>query len=135
MKSTAEDAPDAEQDDRSGPPPWTIKRMPWEERNAAAKAAKRAKMFVGDWLAIAIRERIKAEQNAETGLVRTEKPTPTLIATRITPPNDRPEVDDVVRLVAVARELAELTGKPPPRDVTRLAYQQLRVRLRGGLTK
>jgi hypothetical protein len=43
--------------------PWTIKGIPPEERNAAIAAAERNDLTIGEWMVLAIRERIKAERS------------------------------------------------------------------------
>ena len=52
---------------RRGEDPWTIRSMPAHERGLAVAAARRAGMSVAEWLAGAIRERVRHERGEVIG--------------------------------------------------------------------
>jgi hypothetical protein len=102
--------------------PWSIKLMAIEDRNAALAAAKRSKVSVGEWLALAIRTRIEFERGEHLPAV-------------VAPPGPPATLDEIGRMIEMAKMLAEVSQKPPPVTVTRLAYRHLRERLTPGLPR
>jgi hypothetical protein len=102
--------------------PWSIKLMANEDRNAALQAAKRGKISVGEWLGLAIRTRIEFERGEHLPAV-------------VDPPPPPASLDDIERMITMAKMLAEVAQKPPPVSVTQLAYRHLRDRLTVGVRK
>lgn len=98
--------------------PWTIKGIALEERNAAIAAADRADMTIGEWLSRAIRTQVQADREASRA------PVP------VNPQSSQADLDAIERMIAMARDLSSVTGEPPPKSVSRVAYSLIR----GGLT-
>lgn len=98
--------------------PWTIKGIPPEVRNAGIAAAGREKMTIGEWLARAIRSQVQSDRQQDRAPV-------------VVGPTVRPTADlaDIERLIAATAELAQATGEPPPKGVSRAAYGLLRDKL------
>ena len=98
--------------------PWTVKGIPPEIRNAAIAAADREKLAIGAWLGRAILGQVRADRSQDRAPVAVG-------------PTVRPETDlaDIERLIAATAELAQASGEPPPKGVTRAAYGLLRDKL------
>jgi hypothetical protein len=115
----------ADQSDQ-GVKPWTVKNVNPEERNAAIAAAKRANMEIGPWLSRAIRQTIQADRQVDRAPAVVE-PVEN-IKVRLSDPES--DLTTIERMVAVAQRMAEMTQKPPPRNVSSLTYRLLRDRLK-----
>lgn len=98
--------------------PWTVKGVTPEIRNAAIAAAGREKMAIGAWLGRAILGQVRADRSQDRAPVAVG-------------PTVRPETDlaDIERLIAATAELAQASGEPPPKGITRAAYGLLRDKL------
>jgi len=109
---------------------WGFKSFKIEEMNAAIAAARRNEMPVQDWVALAIRTRIQFERDQETapavvpgeGVVD-HTPLPAL------PP---PSLEEVEKMIGMAKEMSDLTMMPPPVRVSALVYRHLQQRLAAG---
>ena len=99
--------------------PWTIKNIPPEERNAAIAAADRDGLTIGEWLRRAIREKVQSDRQKDRA------PAPVL-------PMSAPASDlsDIERMIAMAEQLARVSGGSVPKSVSRPAFAILRDRLR-----
>lgn len=100
--------------------PWTIKNIPPEDRNAAIAAAERERMDIGPWICRAIRTQIQADLGQDRAPVVVNgplSPAPTTL-------------DDIGRMIELARELAAVTGKPAPRTITGPTTKLLRVHVK-----
>lgn len=110
--------------------PWGFKSFPFEEKNAAINRAAKHEMPVQDWVALAIRTRIQFERDQETapavvpgeGVVD-HTPLPAL------PP---PSLEEVEKMIGMAKEMSDLTMMPPPVRVSALVYRHLQQRLAAG---
>jgi len=102
--------------------PWSIKLMPMEERNAALAAAKRRKMPVGEWLALAIRTQIQTERNGNKLPAKISRRT---IGEGLT-------LGEVERLVSMARDVAGASNMALPKGVQSLAFRYFRERMLHG---
>jgi hypothetical protein len=94
--------------------PWTIKGIPPEERNAAIAAAERNELTIGEWMVLAIRTRIQAERSDHS---------PVPVTPTVQQSDPRSDLADIERMIAMARDLSSVTGEPPPKSVSRLAYR------------
>ncbi len=117
VAAEADPAPD--QSDRVKP--WTIKGITPEVRNAAIAAANRADQAIGEWLSRAIRNQIQSDHQVDRSPVR---------ADRARPENAAAGLAEVAQLVAMAKELSDMTGTPPPKAVSHTAYGLIRDRLK-----
>lgn len=120
-------------------PPWTIKGISLEVRNAAIEAARRDRRTQGEWLTRVILEAIKAERHApseprelatvgprELATVEPPEPEPAAeLTTVVDAPAPQPELSNLERAVEIAGKLAAATGKPPPTTFTRPVYARL----------
>lgn len=59
-------------------PPWTVKKVPIDVRNAAVAAAGREHQNVGEWVSRAILEKIQADQGRPRVPAVVEQPAPTV---------------------------------------------------------
>lgn len=108
---------------RSDTAPWGIKAMPWRERDLATAASKRADMTIAEWLALAIRRQLAAEQaDAEPrGDIEVIPPGHTAAATPAANPGPgTPSLHELLVAADVASRLATLRkdGRPPRGVVT-----------------
>lgn len=101
--------------------PWSIRGVVPEARNAALAAATRDNTVIGEWIALAIRAKIKADRSAQRGLTVTGTP-----RAAIEPGAD---LDTTDRLIGMARQIAQDTRKPIPRSLVRLVHAVIRDRL------
>ena len=95
--------------------PWTVKGIAPEHRSAFTAAAKRSGLDIGPWVVRAGLAHIQAE--------RAEQRAPAVIA----PSRDPAELAGVV---AMAVDLAGVSGGVVPKGVERLAWAVMRSRLR-----
>ena len=110
--------------------PWTVKGIAPEERNAAIAAADREGMTIGEWLSRAIRTQVQADRQADRA--------PVVVEEAVRPKADG-EVDlsDLERMIALAKQIAEVNKAPIPTGITKATHGLLRRRLRalqGGQT-
>ena len=117
-QATVEADPAPDQSDRVKP--WTIKGITPEVRNAAVAAADRADQTIGEWLSRAIRAQIKSDRQTDRLPVRADQARP----------DDTADLAEVAQLVAMAKELSDMTGAPPPKAVSHTAYGLIRDRLK-----
>src|SRR5262249_47224218 len=75
-----------------------------EERNAAIAAADRQDMTIGEWLSRAIRAQVQADQRSDR----------------------QSDLSDVERMIALARQIAEVNNSPIPRSITRTTHAIMR---------
>src|SRR6201985_1853864 len=95
--------------------PWTIKGIAPEERNAAIAAADRQDMTIGEWLSRAIRAQVQADQRSD------RSPVPVDLQGRAG--SDRQsDLSSVERMIALARQIAEVNNSPIPRSITRTTH-------------
>lgn len=99
--------------------PWTIKGIPAEARNAAIAAAERERQTLGEWMARAIRTQIQSDRQRDRAPTLVG-PEPILLA----------DLGEIERLIAATAELAQASGEPPPKAITRAAYGLLRSRIK-----
>lgn len=104
--------------------PWTIKGIPPEARNAAITAAERADQTIGEWIARAIRQTIQADRKADRAPVPLEN-------TQVRPSAPQVDVDTIERLTQAAARLAEASGEPVPKSVSRQLYARIRDQTKG----
>jgi hypothetical protein len=96
-------------DDDQGVKPWTIKNIPPDVRNGSIRAAARVDSPIGDYVAQALREKIKRDR--ESGRQRPELFDP------------HQNMDSIERMVALAMQLSQLNkGEPPPASLMRQIY-------------
>ena len=102
--------------------PWTVKGIAPEERNAAIAAADRQDMMIGEWLTRAIRTQVQADHQADRA--------PVPIGYAGIPAVDRQsDLSDVERMIALARQIAEVNKSPIPRSITRATHSIMREHL------
>jgi hypothetical protein len=102
--------------------PWTVKGIAPEERNAAIAAADRQDMTIGEWLTRAIRTQVQADHQADRA--------PVPIGYAGIPAVDRQsDLSDVERMIALARQIAEVNKSPIPRSITRATHSIMREHL------
>lgn len=103
--------------------PWTVKGIGPEERNAAIAAAKREGMTIGEWLTRAIRSQVQADRQADRSPVLVEEP--------VRPRGDRQsDLSDLERMIALAKQIAEVNKTTIPIGITRATHGLLREHLR-----
>ena len=102
--------------------PWTVKGIAPEERNAAIAAADRADMTIGEWLSRAIRSQVQSDHQADRA------PVPVGNA-GISPSDRQSDLSDVERMIALARQIAEVNKSPIPRSITRATHSIMREHL------
>lgn len=111
---------DQESDDRT--PPWTIKGIGPEARNAAIQAAKREKQTIGEWITRAIRSQVQSDRQQDRAPVLVG-PVP------VVPGTDRAsDLDEIERIVGMIKDLSG-SGADIPRGVARSAYSVVRAKL------
>lgn len=98
--------------------PWTIKGIPPEERNAAISAADREGQTIGEWMRRAIRALVQSDRQKDR--------TPAPVGLTSAPQSDLSEVE---RLIAMAQQLAAVSGGTAPASVSRAGFGLLRDRL------
>ena len=108
---------DAASEQSDGVKPWTIKGVPPDIRNAIIAHANREKMALGEWIARAGRAYIQSDRNKDK--------TPVVVGLEVRPQANLSEIE---RVVTMASQLAA-AGAPPPKAVSRLAYNLLKDRL------
>ena len=102
--------------------PWTVKGIAPEERNAAIAAADRQDMTIGEWLSRAIRAQVQADQRSDR--------VPVPLENQGKPGSDRQsDLSDVERMIALARQIAEVNNSPIPRSITRTTHAIMREHL------
>lgn len=113
--------------------PWTIKAMPEETRAAIIAEAKRYGIPYGDWLAravpLAIREMRRLDR---TPLVPTDPRS--LVAVESRPEPQDLDLDQVARMVDLARQMSDL-GLPPSRSVGAQFNRRFRAMLGGDVKR
>lgn len=106
-------------DDIDGP--WAIKVMPAPERKMALAAAKRLKMPVGQYLALAIRtQHDKEREGASTGF---DVLAPDGV--RMIDPVGPPSIEDFGRALDCAERLAQQRGQRLSNDLTEAMVKRL----------
>jgi hypothetical protein len=98
--------------------PWTVKGIAPEERNAAIAAAERADMTIGEWLSRAIRSQVQADLKSDRA------PVPLGTGTRTS--DRQSDLSSVERMIALARQIAEVNNSPIPRSITRATHAIMR---------
>ena len=98
--------------------PWTVKGIAPEHRSAFTAAAKRSGLDIGPWVVRAGLAHIQAE--------RAEQRAPAVIA----PPAPSGDPAELAGVVAMAVDLAGVSGGVVPKGVERLAWAVMRSRLR-----
>src|SRR4051794_16129268 len=98
--------------------PWTVKGIPPEERNAAIAAAEREGLAIGEWLTRAIRTQVQADHQSDRLPVALDSPSPKADA-RVDRQSD---LEDLERMVTLAKTLASANGEPIPPGITRATY-------------
>lgn len=94
--------------------PWSIRGVPSDVKQAAVTHAKTAGMGVGDWIAAAIREKIKTDRNAGKKIVvRQTNPVSLTDATQA--------IDLVVRMASAGLTVPEHVQKTAFQLVNRVA--------------
>lgn len=94
--------------------PWSVRGVPSDVRGAAVAQAKKAGLSVGDWLAAAIREKVKNDRNAGKSLtVRQKGPVSLTDASKV--------VDLVVQMAAAGLTVPDNVQKSAFQLVTRMA--------------
>ena len=123
MSETIELAGDAKLEEASDRiKPWTVKGIAPEERNAAIAAADRQDMTIGEWLTRAMRTQVQADHQADRA--------PVPIGNAGIPAVDRQsDLSDVERMIALARQIAEVNKSPIPRSITRVTHSIMREHL------
>lgn len=111
--------PTTDDDDIDGP--WAIKVMPAAERKMALKAAKRLKMAVGLYLAMAIRTQHDKEREGATAGFDVLAPD----GVRHLDPIDPPSIEDFGRALDYAERLAQLRGQRLSNDMTEAMVKRL----------
>ena len=102
-----------------GVKPWTVKGIAPEERNAAIAAADRQDMTIGEWLSRAIRAQVQADQRSDRAPVPVNGQG-----------SDRQsDLSDVERMIALARQIAEVNKTPIPRSIARTTHAIMREHL------
>ena len=99
--------------------PWTIKNISPEHRSAFTVAARRAKLDIGAWIVRAGLAHIQAE--------RAERRAPAVVVPTALPVDPA----ELANVVAMAVDLAGVSGGNVPKSVERLAWRVMRARLRG----
>jgi hypothetical protein len=100
--------------------PWTVKGIAPEERNAAIAAADRQGLTIGEWLSRAIRGQVQTDHQADRA------PVPLLVQ----PQSDsQADLDAIERMIALARQIAEVNKAPIPRSITRVTHGIMREHL------
>jgi hypothetical protein len=122
-------APESDQSDRIKP--WTIKGIPIEIRNAAISAADRDGLPIGKWFERNIPAIIQQNRQQTRVTVVADQP--------VTPSDPKADLEEIKGVIAIARDLQEVSGDPLPEDVRKLGYDLVRGRLkalkRGGQTR
>lgn len=122
-------APESDQSDRIKP--WTIKGIPIEIRNAAIAAADRDGLPLGKWF----------ERNIPAVIQQNRQQTRVAVVVdqAVIPSDPKADLEEIKGVIAIARDLREVTGDPMPEDVRKLGYDLVRGRLkalkRGGRTR
>lgn len=101
-------------------PQWGIKSMPPAERQAAAAAAQRQDRSQGEWLAEAIRTQLMLEAG---------KLAPTAVKPAAAPVIPQVIPLDLAEWARVCSVIADASGKPMPRWLTRFLWQRVAERL------
>jgi hypothetical protein len=102
--------------------PWTVKGIAPEERNAAIAAADRQDMTIGEWLSRAIRAQVQADQRSD------RSPVPLDLQGKAG--SDRQsDLSEIERMIALARQIAEVNNSPIPRSIIRTTHAIMREHL------
>ena len=102
---------------------WSVRGIPHTVRNAVLQAARREKIAVGEWLHQAIVAKIKADRDASKAIVAVPQmalPSPQSLVD---------DLEDVRRIVETAQGIADITARPMPPSVNRLANRVIREKL------
>jgi len=110
--------------------PWTVKGIAPEERNAAIAASERAGMTIGQWLTRAIRTQVQADRES----YNQESHVPVVVGNGLLREADtdrigtdrRSDLEDLERMIALARQIAEANKSPIPRSITRATHSVMR---------
>src|SRR5689334_9116877 len=89
------------------PPPWTIRGVEPEIRNALLEAAKREKQTMGEWLNRQGRGMIQSDRQRTRAPVAVTPPSDQVSDTAIIPPTV-----SLTELVSATREIAAMTDAP-----------------------
>ena len=106
-------------------PSWDIRDVGTREREESIAAAQRAALTIGAYVTQALRAKLDAERLAgEQGVLM--PPSPSRALTVLAPGDASPSLDEIERVVKIARTIGRLKGKVPPpmlRIVTALLAQ------------
>jgi hypothetical protein len=106
--------------------PWTVKGIPPEERNAAIAAAEREGLTIGEWLTRAIRTQVQADHRSDRLPVALDPPS-RKADERV---DHQSDLEDLERVVELAKTLASANGEPIPSGITRATYSLMREHLK-----
>lgn len=91
---------------------WGVKNMPPDSRAAATRAAAKEGISIGEWLDIAIREKIKADRSGGRGIaINAVKPTVNLA--------------DASTVIQMMKDMADI-GAEPPESLKKQAFSLVR---------
>ena len=86
--------------------PWTVKNIPADVRDAAIRMAKKDGVQIGEWLTLAIREKIKGDRQKGRAIVAGSTGGPTL------------DLSAVGQIVEMTRALADAGIVPTKRNAS-----------------
>ena len=112
----------SESDESDRVKPWTIKGIPIEIRNAAIAAASHDGLPLGKWFERNIPAIIQHNRQKTRMTVVADQP--------VIPADPKADLAEARDVIAIAKELSEVTGEPMPDDIRKLGYDLVRGRLK-----